>query len=462
LARSLYRNDNPMYNLGAGFIRPLIDLTVEYTGLPWVTSDNGEQDAWLNECIHDHWAPQLQQILRNTLRDSKTIVRFRQPLLTNPLFTEEDRTHGRLECIAPETVFLQRDPGDADLVAMAVLNHWIEVDERTQDEVVQGFAPRIKEIHVIETITPGVYRYYDKTNEVELTDWRATNTFGFVPLWDSLNEFDSSLDGGQSDIEPILPFVQAFHDVLLQTLAAHKYHSTPKAKFNLKDIYSFLKNNFPTVLDEDGRVKEGAKIDWQGNEVLFFGEGEDGGFIEARSVLGDSKTLLEFLIDCICIAAEVPRWALLKDQGATEKDASVQPFEKKINRKRVMFQDLFVILCKMVSAANRRTPNTVRLTWPAINLAHLAAKAQAVQQIILAADVAAAHKWLADETVIQILAALFPEVNAPSVEKRMAADNVEPALPAPAPASPSQARSNGQGSTSAAKKAVATTSPSRS
>jgi hypothetical protein len=464
LARSLYRNDNPRYNLGAGFVRPIVDLSVEYVGLPGVTSDNGDTDAWLNECIQKHWAPQLQQVWRDSIRDSQVVIRFRQPLIDNPLFTEEDRTHGRIECVAPETVFVQMDPADADKVGQAIINHWIELDTRDEDEIARGVLPRIEEVHIIETITPKMYMYYDKTNETELVSWRTPNPFGFVPVWKFYNEFDAALAGGQSDIEPIMPFIQAFHEVLLQTLAAHKYHSTPKAKFNLKDIYSFLRNNFPNVLDESGRIKSDAKVNWDGNEVLFFGEGEDGGFIEARSVLGDSKTLLEFLIDCICMAAEVPRWALLKDSGATDKDASVQPFEKKITRKRVMFSEVIVMVCKMALAVNSKSPVTVRVTWPSIRLSDLASKAQAIQQIVLACDVASTHEWLADETVIQIIASLFPEVNAPSVEKRMAATNVQPLDAAPAPASTTQGSQNGNGNgdKSRAKRAIATTTASRS
>jgi hypothetical protein len=38
MARQLYRNDGADTNLGAGFCRPIIDLSVEYVDLPRVTS----------------------------------------------------------------------------------------------------------------------------------------------------------------------------------------------------------------------------------------------------------------------------------------------------------------------------------------------------------------------------------------------------------------------------------------
>jgi len=461
LARSLYRNDNPTYNLGAGFVRPIIDLTVEYVGLPQVTSDDQAQTVFLNECIHEYWAPQILECYRDALRDSKTIIRFRQPRLDNPLFTEEDRAHGKIEVIQPENVEITWNPVDPDLIDLAVVHHEVDIDERTVEEITQGAAPRITSHHVLEIITPKLYRFYDETDSKWLDSWQTPNSLGFAPLWPIYNEYASDLGGGQSDIEPVLPFIQAFHEVLLQSLAAHKYHSTPKAKFKLKNIQTFLANNFPDVLDENGKIKSGAKINWSGREIFFFDHEEDADFIEAKSVLGDSKTLLEFLIDCIAIAAEVPKWAIVKDQGATDKDATVQPFDKKINRKRTMFGPMIQIICKMALAARGASPQTVKVVWPSLRLSDLASKGQAIQQIVLALDTAKMNRWIADETVIEILASLFPEINDPETEKRLAANNYEPPVQAPAPASdtqgnqtPQSQNGNGNGSRSNAKAAV--------
>lgn len=466
LARSLYRNDNPKYNLGAGFVRPIIDLPVEYMGLPM--SSSTANDSFLNECIHDHWAPQLQQLFRDTMRDSKVIVRFRQPLLTNPLFTEQDRTHGKIDLLPPEVVQIDFDPSDPELIERAAVTHFVKVDLRTDEDLVRGLAPMMEEHEVIEVITPDAYRFFDKRTNTELTDWSMPNTYKFVPLWPSWNEYSSELGGGVSDIEPVLPFIEAFHEVLEQTLEAHKYHSTPKASFNLKDIAQFLRNNYPEVLDDNGKVKPGATIDWSGRQVILLSVDEKAGFVEAKSVLGDSKTLLEFLIDCIAIASETPKWALLANVANTpETDATVQPFEKKITRKRIAFSEVLVMICKMCLVANGKTPDTPRLAWPPVRLTDLVNKAQAIQQIILGMDVAASHEWLADATVVKILGTLFSEVQAPEVEMAQAKTNVVPAVPAPAPASPTQALppgkpSNGAVSKPTAKKALATTKPSNS
>lgn len=290
LARSLYRNDNKDYSLGSGFVRPVIDLAVEYMGLPYVTSDDDSRDSFLNECIHDYWGRELQQSFRDAMRDSKSVVRFRQPRLDNPLFTEADREHGKIDVIPPEMAEIVFDPTDPDLIEKASITHYIEVDERTEEETIQGKPPRIKEHELIETIYPDVYKFFDRTVDAEITEWEMANVLGFVPLWPVWNEYDAALGGGQSDIEPILPFVQAFHEVMLQSLASNKYLSMPKAKFKLKDVTTFIRNNFPEVVDDQGKVIPGAKVDWTGQEIFFLEVEEDIDFIEVKSALGDSKT----------------------------------------------------------------------------------------------------------------------------------------------------------------------------
>jgi hypothetical protein len=475
MARQLYRNDGADTNLGAGFCRPIIDLSVEYVDLPTGDKRRRRRDTFLNECIHEFWAPSIQQMIRDAIRDSKTVFRYRQPDIANKLVTDRDRLHGKIEIVPPEACQFYYSPVDPDMVDKCVVTHWIEIpDDNFEQNILDPAqsanaqrAPQIQEHQVIEVITPDRVRFFDLTDNKELVTWGGRNKFGFVNLCEVYNEYDVTLGGGQSDLEPIVPFIRAFHDVLLQTLQAHKYHSTPKLKFTLKDVGTFLRNNFPEVLDDSGKIVAGSSIKWAGREVLFVQPEEDIDFIEAVSVLGDSKTLLEFLIECICIAAEVPKWAVMKVETSNDKNAEARPFEKKIERKRRNFAPFVQVMCKMALVATARTPETVRITWPVIRTDELVSKGQAIQQLIMGFDVATQHRWLADETVIGILASLFPEIQSPQMEQADAAGNFEPAVPAQAPASDTQALppgkpTNGSGSKSAAKKALATTAASRS
>lgn len=472
LSRRLYRNESAAHRWGAGFVRPIIDRVVEYVGLPTVSGLDGADEALLNECIRDYWASSLQHAMRDAARDSEAVVRFYQPRIDNKLFTQQDREHGCIEVIPPEMVEILYDPVDKDFILQVIVHHEIEIDERSIEEELAGEPPRLVVHQVDETITPQQYKFFDRSTGTLLDTWTTRNVYGFVPLWKIYNEYSADLGGGQSDLEPVLPFIEAFHDVLDQTLTAHRQHSIPKTKFNVKSVDQFIANNWPQLIDpETGKLRQNATINWEGHEIFFFGPEEDGGFIEAESVLGDSKSLLDFLIDCIAVASETPRWALLASSKEAASNAEVEPFKKKIERKRHNFSKLFVMTCKMALAANNKTPVTVRLNWPPVVLDDLITKGQALQQLILAYDVAAAHGWLADLTIVKMLAEIFPQMNAPEIEMLLAADNKEIAA-APAPASDTQAipppapstDKNGGGSKKDAQRAVAlaTTTPSRS
>jgi hypothetical protein len=304
LARQLYRNDGSDTHLGAGFCKPIIDRAVEFIGIPVVAGDDEGLVADVNIAIERHWKPQLQEIFRNAMRDSLTYVRVWQPLLADPLTTDEERRACTLTMYEPERITVTYDRRNPRRIEQAVIETEVEwADEiEPRPDAVRGTKPKVKTHLIWEIITPERYRYYDRTDRRWLTDWERANTAGFVPILPVWNEYDSALSGGQSDLESVYPFIKAFHEVMRQTLQAHKYHSTPKLRFKVDDVVGFLKNNFPTTIDEDGKPIPGAAIPWQGREVLFIGTEEELDFVEIQSVLGDSKVIMEFLIDCIAVA----------------------------------------------------------------------------------------------------------------------------------------------------------------
>src|SRR4249919_1744730 len=63
LARQLYRNDGTESSLGAGFCKPIIDLTVDFIGQPFATTDDEELTDFLNTCLHDYWGSEITQML---------------------------------------------------------------------------------------------------------------------------------------------------------------------------------------------------------------------------------------------------------------------------------------------------------------------------------------------------------------------------------------------------------------
>jgi hypothetical protein len=249
-----------------------------------------------------------------------------------------------------------------------------------------------------------------------------------VPLLEIYNEWDGSLQGGVSDFETVIPFINAFNEALSQALTAHRYHSTPKIVMKLHDITPFIKNNFPEAVDQEtGQIIPRGEISWQGREILFVSTDEDITFLEATSILGDSKVLLEFLIDCICIASQTPEWAFMRvDSGSANSDRNAQtvPFIKKVERKRRNFQKPIQELCKMILASRDLIPTRPTISWDAIRVDDQMVHMQAFQQLVMGLEVARGRGEISDATYQNMLRQFLPV---------MGANQSETSEPDPAP-----------------------------
>lgn len=432
LARQLYRNDGSDLALGGAFAKPIVDLQVQFMGIPRAASEDDDLNDRLNQCFEIYWAEELQQMMRNSIRDSKCVVRVLQDSIADPLMTIEEKEACRLEILNPEAVTIQRSLTNLNIIERAVIyRRMLMVD--TQGDPKEGNLAQTSEHEVLEIITPERVTFFDKTDNVELTSLSYTNNFGFVPVEEVWNEWDSSLNGGQSDLESVVPLIRALHDVMSQGLMAHKYHSIPKVKFKVKEIEPFIKNNFPSSLDENGNIKPGASLSWKGKEILFFADDEDAEFLEARSVLGDTKSLIEILFDFICIASETPEWAFMRvDSGSANSDRNAQtvPFVKKIQRKRRMFQRPIQNIAKMFMVVNGFSPDRVKLAWEPIRPDDQMVMMQALQQLIMGLEVAKQSGEISDHTYQEMLRMFIPMMKNSSQELSDAKKNVDPGLDA--------------------------------
>ena len=427
--RSLYRNDDPKTNLGSGIVRRIVNSRADFIDLPHSATGDELYDEFLDNCIHVFWRAQLIQMIRDATRDADTIVRIRRHSSDNPLVASEEWEACYLEIVSPERCsILYKQGGDKREIDRAYIRH--EVEEVVEERQVDGRSitlPQIRAKVIIEELTPEVFRYYDQTEGIWRDELREDNVWGFVPLYEVANEYDASLDGGQSDLEAPLPFIMALHEVLAQSLVAHKAHSIPKAKFKVNDLTAFLANNFPESFeaDETGGVDPttfNGTVNWKGTEILFFQAGEeDAEYLEARSVLGDSISLCEFLIDMIAMSSETPR-AILLGTKFDDTDEMV-PFAKAINRKRGFFSETIQEVCKMVLAINFMEPLKVPLAWEEITPAEALTRAQALQQEVMAGEVLATREVISDRTLRATLRRRIPNMKPDSQEKSDATSN---------------------------------------
>jgi hypothetical protein len=423
--------------LAGGFAKPIVDLQVAFMGVPTAATGNSAQDEFLNECLHKYWVDEIQQAFRDAIRDSKCIVRMHIPDVLDPMMTLDEAEHRSIEVISPERCDIERDGRNKNIIRRALVRHKMLIVKDDGDPA-SGQDPTTEEHQVIEIIDQQKTVFFDQTDSVWMNELASTNRLGFVPFLEIYNEWDSSLQGGQSDLETVLPFLQAFHDVLTQSLQAHKYHSTPKLKLKLTEVGQFIANNFPEIIDETtGRIRAGSEVSWKGREILFFQSEEDAEFLEARSVLGDSKTLLEFLIDCICIASQTPEWAFMRvDSGSANSDRNAQtvPFTKKVDRKRRNFTKPVQELLKMALASREMIPVRADLSWETIRPDDAVVEAQAFQQMVMGLEAAHQSGEISDATYMAEIRRFLPAMADPATERRAIgpAPSIEPA-PAPAP-----------------------------
>lgn len=449
ITRHLYRNCGDV-SLGAGFCKPIVDLQVGFIGIPSASTDNETTDDFLNNCLQVHWTEEIQQMIRDSLRDSKTIVRINKPDIFDPLMTIDEAEHCTLEILAPERVNIERNMRNKRVIDRAMIEHEMVI-LTDPGAISEGRDPTYEQHTVIEIIDRTSFSFFDRTDMKFLDSMASVNKWGFVPLLEVHNEWDSALQDGQSEFESVMPFIRAFNDLMIEGLRAHKYHSTPKVKFQLRDVTQFIKNNFPNVLDDNGQVVPGAEVEWKGREILFFQPEEDGEFLEARSVLGDTKTLAEFVIDCICIASETPEWAFMRvDSGSANSDRNAQtvPFIKKIDRKRRMYTRPIQELLKMVQVIQDGIPVIPKLSWEIVREDDRFIHMQALQQLIMGLEVAAQSGEISDETYRKMLRTVIPMMKNSAQEAKDAKTNTALVL--------AQTAANGNAATNAPQPEVTT------
>jgi len=430
--RSMYWNDGAI-SLGAFFCKPIVDLQVGFMGIPTASTDDERLNDFLNECLQDFWVDEIQQMFRDSIRDSKVIVRLQRPDILDPLMTMDEAEHCRLELLPPERVDIERDGANKNIIRRAVVRTRMIIVKDPGDPT-KGQDPITEEHDILEIVTPESYRFFDQMTNEWLDELASANPWNFVPFLEVYNEWDAALQGGTSDLETVLPLVTAFHDLTAQGLQAHRYHSTPKVVLNLQEVAPFIKNNFPEAVDEvTGQIMPQAEISWKGREIIFLQQEDKMTFLEAKSVLGDTNMLANFLIDCICIASQTPEWAFMRvDSGSANSDRNAQtvPLIKKVDRKRRNYTKPVQELLKMVMVASGEVPVRVRLAWQTIRVDDEVVEMQAFQQLVMGLEVAAQRGEISDETYRRMLRQYIPVMKNSIQEAADAKDNVVPQLPA--------------------------------
>lgn len=401
LARELFQNKSSSHELGAAFIKPVINSTVGFMGVPHFTIE----DEMAQSALDDFSLENTSKMIRthsNALKLGDCYVWLTREKRVSPLYPERKE---RLiyNIIPPEEVKdIILDPITKEPTAYVLESkqEWTELNETKRScTIVQKITAdeRIVEIvgDIPEGIEPGTF----------------PNTWGFIPIVHFKNEPDETMKFGQSDIEPIEPYIKAYHDVMLHALKGSKMHSTPKLKLKLKNVAAFLANNFG-VEDPVKFAKEGKAINLDGHEILFFTEGEDAEFIEVNSATGDAKGLMKVLFYCIVDISETPEFIFgVHTPSALASVKEQMPIMvNKIKRKREQFSEQWQLLARMVLAMSSLVTGqkyrdyTVALGWDEVDPRDDKALSETLKNIATSLKTGLETDIISEEAAVNFLA----------------------------------------------------------
>lgn len=401
LARNLYQNKDDRYKLGAAFIRPIINSTVGFMGVPHFISEDEEAQTTLDDFILDNTSKMLKTH-NNALKLGDCYVWLTREERVNPLYPDK-KIRIIYNLIPPEEIKdIIVDPTTREPLAYILESEqeWIELDgTKRKAKIKQSISSESRVIEVQGDIPEG------------LEPGEYPNTWGFIPIIHFKNEPDETLKYGQSDIEPIEPLIKAYHDVMLHALKGSKMHSTPKLKLKLKDVAGFLRNNFG-IDDPIKWAKNGGTINLEGHEVLFFTQDEDASFVEVNSATGDAQILLKLLFYCIVDASETPEFIFgVHTPSALASVKEQMPIMvNKIRRKREQFTEQWQTLARMVLVMSAKsvgvnfTSYGVTLGWDEVSAKDDKELAETLDKITNALDKALTGGIISEESAVNFLA----------------------------------------------------------
>ncbi len=408
-ARALYENTDDAYKLGAGFAKPIINTAVGFMGVPRFRSEDPNAQAVLDDFFGAN-VSRMQQTHRDAMRDGDCFVWITREESEDSVLYPEAKTRLVYNIIPPEQVVeiirnpITRTPREYVLRSEHVWSD--EAGGRYRAIITQRISKDRRLIQVEGDLPPDVQ------------PGEEPNPWGFIPIVHFKNEGDETKEFGQSDLEPVEPFLKAYHDVMLHAIQGSKIHSTPRLKLKLKDIAGFLANNFG-ITDPAKFAAEGGTINLDGHELLIFQDEEDAGFIEVQSAIGDAKDLLQLLFYCIVDTSETPEFAFGVHTPSSLSSVKEQMpiLVRRIARKREHFTEAWqrmarIVLAMTAQAEGRKfSTYATTLEWDEIDPRDEKDVAETLERITNALDKALQGGFISLDAAAQFLAGYIETMN---------------------------------------------------
>lgn len=356
LARQLYHNTADDYKLGGAFAKPVVNTTVAFMGVPRFRSEGEEAQKVLDDFFGAS-VSRMQQVHTGALCEGDAYVMLtREEEEDAVLYPETNGARLVFNILPPEQVVaINRDPitGSVYEYVLKSEHTWMDTaGKQRRCTITQQIRRDARKVEV------------DGDSPPDIQTGEQPNPWGFIPIVHFRNEASVTALYGKSDLEPIEPFIKAYHDVMLHAIDGSKMHSTPRLKLKLKDVGGFLLHNFG-ITDAAKFAAEGGTINLDGKELLILTDGDDAEFIEVRSAIGDAAILLKFLFYCIVDVSETPEFAFGVHTPSSLSSVKEQMpiLIRRVARKREHFTEEWQMVARMALAMTAAGENQAFATY---------------------------------------------------------------------------------------------------
>lgn len=350
LARDLYRNRADLYKLGAWAAKPVVNTAAGFMGSPNFRHVDPEAQGVIDEGPGT-WQGKFLRINRDGHRDGDVYVRL-LPRVSRFADKGED-PEIEIQIIAPEWVDPTYDSLTGEfsevIITWPVFRKETDGTGRVVQKTSYTVTERITPTERSLVAGPGAPLGTQEKLDAMLEEDRS-NPHGFIPIVHFRNEADANALFGQSELEPIEPFMRAYHDTLKAAVQGARMMAKPKTQFQLKDVDKFLIRNF------GANYRSRDKLDFAGRDVYLMFEGEQVEVMSADSGLVGITTLLEFIFYCVVDVSETPEFAFGTAVASSKASVSEQMpvLGRRIERKRGEWGDPYGEFCSMYLALTAR------------------------------------------------------------------------------------------------------------
>lgn len=414
LARKLYRNTADGYKLGAFAAKPIVNAIAGFMGAPHFLSDDKDAQEALDKFFGGNTG-RLLRVNRNAARDGDVFVRLE---MKQDRFDDRSKPTLAMRVIPPEWCSPIHDTLSGELsefrIKWPVIDSYRdpitgEVKERGRYYIIETITADERTLRLDGTAPPGTQELLTAREEAEA----RANNWGFVPIVHFRNEPEENQVYGSSELEPVEPFMKAYNDVLLYAIEGAKLFARPKAKFKLKEVKTFLANNFT-----EDEIKRG-RLPFQNKEVFFMADGDDAEFITADSGLAGTTLLLEFLFYCIVDVSQTPEFAFGTAVASSKASVSEQMpvLARNIRRKRGEYADpytelgsMWLAMASVIGEITRPETYHVEIDWEEVTPKDDAAVAQQISTIVSAMREAVDGGLISLDAAVEFLQEFVPSM----------------------------------------------------